>query len=253
MLQGVLHQLLGGHVDHVVFTPDDVAQLHVDPVHHDLGGLVPVKLMCFPPYQPLQLPVGVLQFRGEQTLGQRLDGVAPVGNQVGVLHHHLVGLLLAQIGEFLEHLLGGFEVDGQGLVRVLKALGGQQDVAVDLILRVQEVDVSGGAHRLAQLLPQPHHRAVEIPQLLLGADHALAEHEHIVADGLDLQKVVPGGNTLEFLPVLVRRHRLKEFACLAGRANDKPLPVLVDHRLGHDGVALEVLQVGQGDELVEVP
>ena len=163
MLQGVLHQLLGGHVDHVVFTPDDIAQLHVNAVHYDLGGLVAVKLMGFPPHQALQLSVGILQLRGEQALRQRLDRVAPVGNQVGILHHHLVGLLLAQIGKLLEHLVGGFKVDGQGLIRVLKALGGQQDVAVNFVLRVQEVDVAGGAHRLAQLLPQPHHRAVKVP------------------------------------------------------------------------------------------
>ena len=88
-------------------------------------------------------------------------------------------------------------------------------MAVDLVLRVQEVDVAGGAHRLAQLLPQGHDGPVEVPQLLLCADHPLAEHEHIVAQGLDLQIVIPGGNALELLPVLVRRHRL-ELARLAG-------------------------------------
>ena len=216
VLQGVLHQLLSGHVDDVVFTADNVAQLHVNAVHHDLGWLVAVKLMGFPPHQALQFSVGVLQFGGEQALGQRLDGVAPVGNQVGVLHHHLVGLLLAQIGKLLEHLVRGFKVDGQGLIRILKALGGQQDVTVNFVLRVQEVDVAGGTHRLAQLLSQPHYGAVEVPQLLFRAHHALAEHEHIVADGLDLQKVVPGGNALELLPVLVRCHRLEQLTRLAG-------------------------------------
>ena len=216
MLQGVLHQLLGGHVDDVVLTADDVAQLHVNAVHYDLWRLIAVKLMGFPPHQALQFSVGVLQFGGEQALGQGLDGIAPVGNQVGVLHYHFVGLLLTQIGKLLEHLVRSFEVDGQGLVRILKALGGQQDMAVNLILRVQEVDVAGGTHGLAQLLPQPHHRAVEVPQLLFRAHHALAEHEHIVADGLDLQKVVPGGDALELLPVLVRRHRLEQLARLAG-------------------------------------
>ena len=252
VLQGVLHQLLGGHVDHVVLAADDIPQLHVDAVHHDLGRLLAVELMGLAPYQPLQLPVGVLKLGGKQSFGQGLNGLAPVRDEIGIPHHHVVGGLLPQIGKFLQHLGGGLEVDGQGLVRVLKALGGQKDVAVDLVLRVQEVDVTGGAHRLAQLLPQGHDGPVEVPQLLLCADHPLAEHEHIVAQGLDLQIIVPGGDALELLPVLAVRHRPEELARLAGGAQDQPLPVLVDDAFEHDGVTLEVVQMSQGDELVQV-
>ena len=252
VLQGILDQLLGGHVDHVVFAADDVAQLRLDPVHHDLGRVLPVQVVGLAPDQPLQLPVGVLQLGGEQALGQRVDGVAAVGDEVGVLHHHLVGLLLAQVGELLQHLVGGLQVDGQRLVRVLKALGGQENVAVHLVLRVQEVDVPGGAHRLAQLLPQPDHGPVEVTKLLLRLHHALAEHEHVVADGLDLQVIVPGGDPLQLLPALALHHRLEQLAGLAGRADDESLPVFVDEGLGHDGVPLEMLQIGQGDQLVQV-
>ena len=87
---------------------------------------------------------------------------------------------------------------------------------VDLILRVQEVDVPGGAHRLAHLLPQADDGAVEVPQLLLVLHDALAEHEHIVAQRLDLQIVVPRGDALELLPVLAVHHRLEQFPCLTG-------------------------------------
>ena len=167
MLQGILDQLLGGHIDHVVFAADDVPQLGLDPVHHDLGRVLPVEVVGLAPHQPLQLPVGVLQLGGEEALGQGLDGIAPTGDQVGVFHHHLIGLLLAQIGELLEHLVGGLEVDGQVLVRVLKALGGQQDVAVDLVLRIQKMHVAGCHHGLAELLPQADDLPVELPQLLL--------------------------------------------------------------------------------------
>ena len=48
-------------------------------------------------------------------------------------------------------------------------------------------------------------------------------NEAIVADGLDFQKVVPGGNALELFPVLVRCHRLEQLACLAGRADNETL------------------------------
>ena len=76
---------------------------------------------------------------------------------------------------------------GQGLVAVGELLGIQEDVAVDLVLRVQEVDVPGGAHRLAQLLPQTDNGAVEVPQLLLVGGLPLPDHEGVVAQGLDLQ------------------------------------------------------------------
>ena len=44
----------------------------------------------------------------------------------------------------------------------------------------------------------------------------LAEHEHIVAQRLDLQIVVPRGDALELLPVLAVHHRLEQFPCLTG-------------------------------------
>ena len=125
-------------------------------------------------------------------------------------------------------------------------------MAVNFILRVQEVDVPGGAHRLAQFLPQTDDIPVKVPQLLLGPDHPPAEHEHIVADGLNLQIVVPGGDALQLLPVPAVGQRPEQLPRLTGGAQDEPLPAGVDERLGHDGVALEVLQVGQGDQLVQV-
>ncbi len=125
-------------------------------------------------------------------------------------------------------------------------------MAVDLILRVQEVDVAGGAHRLVQGLAQRHDGAVEVPQLLLALHHTLAQHVHVVADGLDLQVVVPGGDAHQFIPVLALHNGPEQLAGLAGGADDQPLPVLIDEALGHDGKALEMLQMGQGDQLIEV-
>ena len=86
---------MGGHVDHVVLAADDVPQLRLDAVHHDLGRVLPVELVGLAPDKPFQLPVGILQLGGEQTLGQRLNGVAPAGDEVGVGHHHLIGLFFA--------------------------------------------------------------------------------------------------------------------------------------------------------------
>lgn len=93
---------------------------------------------------------------------------------------------------------------------------GQQNVAVDLVLRLLKVYVAGGADGLSQLLAQPDDGAVKLPQFLLRLDIAVAQHEHIVADGLDLQIVVERGDALQLRPVLVVRHSPEQLARLAG-------------------------------------
>ena len=49
VLQGVLHQFLGGHVDHVVLTADDVAQLHLDAVGDNFRGIFSIELVGLAP------------------------------------------------------------------------------------------------------------------------------------------------------------------------------------------------------------
>jgi len=252
VLQAALHQLLGRHIDHVVLT-QNALELHVQPIHDELGRLVAVQLVALGPDHVVKLLLGVLQPGWEQPArGQQFDFLDTVGDAPGIVDDHLVGGLLPQIGKLLQHLLRGLEVDGQGLVRVGELLAGQQDVTVNLVLRLLEMDIAGSADRLAQLLAQTDDGAVEVPQLLLRANVPLAEHEHIVADGLDLQIVVKRRNALQLRPVLVVGHGAKQLARLAGRADDQPLPVCHQLRFGDDGHAAEVLQVGGGDKLVQV-
>ena len=163
-----------------------------------------------------------------------------------------MGQVLAQIGKLLQHLGGGLEVDGQRRVGIGELLAGQENTAVRLVLRLLEVNVAGGADGLSQLPAQADDGAVEFPQLLLGPDVAVAEHEQVVADGLDLQIVIEGGDALELGPVLVVLHRLEQLAGLAGRADDEPLPMGHQLGFGDDGHPLEVLQVGGRDQLVQV-
>ena len=252
VFQTALDQLLGGHIHHVIL-PQDAAQLHIQPVHHQLGRLVAVQGVALVPDQAVQVLLGVFQPGREQLARrQQLDLLHQVGDVAGVVDDHLAGQLLPQIGELLQHLGGGFEVDGQGRVGVGELLAGQKDMAVGLVLRLLEVDVAGGADGLVQLPAQADDGAVELPQLLLGPDVAVAEHEHIVADGLNFQIVVKRRDAPELGPVLVVLHRLEQLPGLAGGANDEALPVGHQLGFGDDGHPLEVLQVGGGDQLVQV-
>ena len=125
-------------------------------------------------------------------------------------------------------------------------------MAVDLVLRIHEVDVAGGAHRLIEGLAQCQNGAVELPQLLLTLYDPLTEHVHIVADRLDLQIIVPRGDTHQLVPALAVHDGPEQLARLTGGADNKSLPVFVDETLGHDGKTLEVLQMSQRDEFVEI-
>ena len=125
-------------------------------------------------------------------------------------------------------------------------------MAVSLVLRLLEVNVAGGADGLVQLPAQADDGAVELPQLLLRLDVAVAEHEHIVADGLNFQIVVKRCDAPELGPVLVVLHRLEQLPGLAGGADDEALPVGHQLGFGDDGHPLEVLQVGGGDQLIQV-
>ena len=204
------------------------------------------------PHQPVQIFLGVFQSGREQLRRQQLEGLDLIRHQTGVGDHHLVGLFLPQILKFLQHFLSGLEVDRQGLVGIRELLGRQQDVPVHLVLRLPEMDVAGGADRLVQFLSQPDDGAVELPQILLAPGVAVAEHESVVAQGLNFQIVVKGRDALQFVPILVIHHSLEQLAGFAGGADDQALPM--GHQLTFwDGRhPLEIFQVGGGNQLVEV-
>ena len=243
-LQRALDELLRRHIHHVVLA-EDAAQLDVQTVLDELRRLVAVKLVHLVPDEAVQILSGIFQARREElALGQQLDVLDLIRNGARVGHDHLVGLFLAEILKFTEHLVRRAEVDGQRRVRVGEFLGGQQDMAVDLVLRLLKMHIAGGDDPLAQLLAKPDDGAIEVAQLLLAPGRTLAQHEAIVADGLDLEIIVEGRDALELLPVLVVRDRTEQLARLAGRADDKSLAVRDQLALRDDGHALEILEVG---------
>ena len=142
------------------------------------------------PDQTVQILLGIFQPGREQLRRQQLEGLDLIRHQTGVGDHHLVGLFLPQILKFLQHFLSGLEVDRQGLVGIRELLGRQQDMPVHLVLRLPEMDVTGGADGFSQLLAEADDDTVEFPQVLLAPCLAVAEHEGVVAQGLNFQIVV---------------------------------------------------------------
>ena len=168
-----------------------------------------------------------------------------------------MGPFLAQIRELLQHLAGGAEIEGIGLVGILIFLCRQQHMAVYLVLRLHEVNVSSGAYRLSKPRPQFHHPAVKRPQVVQVPGNGPAlfigpEHIGVVGQRLNFQVIIPGRNALQ-LPVLPpRHHRLEQLPRLAGGADNEPLPVFINEGFGHDGKTVKVLQMGLRHQLVQI-
>ena len=166
-----------------------------------------------------------------------------IRHQTGVGDHHLVGLFLPQILKFLQHFLSGLEVDRQGLVGIRELLGRQQDMPVHLVLRLPEMDVTGGADGFSQLLAEADDDTVELPQILLAPGVAVAEHESIVAQGLNFQIIVEGGDALQLVPVLMVHHRLEQLAGFTGGADNQPPRWAISSLLGMVGTRLKYFRL----------
>lgn len=147
VLQRILHELLCRHVNDVVMAVDNVSQLGLNTFRNDLGRIIAVQTVQLAVDQRFQVLDGVLDLRRKQVMRYGADGFAHVGDVVRVLHDDLIGLFRTKVGKFLEHLVRRTEIERIFAVAILKALRGQQNPAIDLILRVQEVDVSPSRRR----------------------------------------------------------------------------------------------------------
>ena len=251
-LKRALHELLRRHINDVVLA-EDAAQLDVQSVDDELRQLIAVERVRLVPDHAVEIFLGVFKARREElALGQKLDVLHLLGDGARVGHDDLVGFFLAEIVEFPEHFVGRAEVERHRLVRVGKFLRRKQDVAVDLVLGVEEMDVARRADGLAELLAELDDRAVEVLQILVIAHRAVTHEKAVVAQGLDLKKIIERGDALELVPVLVVDDGAEQLARLAGGADDQALAVRDQLAFGDGRHALEVLEVRCRDELIEI-
>ena len=113
--------------------------------------------------------------------------------------------------------------------------------------------IAGSHHGLTQFLSQTDDGAVKLPQFLFLFHNALFQHKGIVADGLDLQKIIERGDSFQFVLALAIHHRLEQLTRFTGRTNNQTLPQTENFRFGHTGLTLKIFQVGKGDQLIEIP
>ena len=248
----VRDQLLGGHIYDVVVAREDVVQLRLDALGDDGGRVLAVYLVHTAVDQVLELAVGVLYLRREEPVGEKLYLLAHVRDGVRVPDHSLVGRLPAEVGELLKHLVRRPEIEGVGPVSVGEFLGREQYAPVNLVPRIEEVDVAGGDDGLIELARELYHAAVQLAKALVVAHRAVFDEEAVVRQRHYLKVVVEIRQLPELLAARAAQHGAEDLARLAGRANEQALAVLREQALGDYRVALIVLQIACGDELVEV-
>ena len=122
----------------------------------------------------------------------------------------------------------------------------------DLVLGVQEMDISRGNNHLPQGLAQANHGTVVFPQLLHILGDSLGEHKHIVCQGLNFQIVIERGNAQELVLALAVQNGLEQLARLTGRADDQALPQLQQLGFRDAGHPLEIFQIGIGNQVIQV-
>ena len=227
-------------------------KLPVQPVVHDLRQRIAVHFFCpFPGYGGKLLLRPIDEGR-KHTRRNRADLFHHICNFIGILHNHFVSLFLAQISKLLEHFGGGTVIKGRLLVGVGKALSGHQDFPVIAVMGIHKMNVAGSDHRFVQFLSQLDDGAVKLSKLLLCLNGAVPEHEHIIAQGLNLQIVVKLRNADQLIPGLAGNDGPEQLSRFAGGADQKALPVLHQHTFRDSRLLIEIIQMSIGNQFIQI-
>ena len=112
--------------------------------------------------------------------------------------------------------------------------------------------VTGSAYRDFQRIAQPNDRPVIVSKLLLIPGSTIMNHEHIVLNGLNFQKIIEFGNRAKFAPALSIHHCPEQLARLTGASQNEPLPVTDQLAFRDAGLFIEIIQMGFGHQLIKV-
>ena len=137
--------------------------------------------------------VGIFDHRGAFSFMDRRNLLYHIRNLIGVGNDDFFCLFSSQISKFLQHFLCSPQIQRRLLLCIVKAFSCHNDPPVYLVLRIQEVNVTGSYHRLIKGLSQLHDLPVDLLKIFLSLDIIpvrIPEHKGIVADRLDLQIII---------------------------------------------------------------
>ena len=97
--------------------------------------------------------------------------------------------------------------------------------------------------RLPKVFTKFHDRSVEFAKFFLIRRKSLFQHESVVADRLDLKEIIERRKALQFLPILTRKDRLKQFARFAGRTYNKTFSVFYKLTFRYSRLLVKIIEV----------
>ena len=156
------HQFLCDDVHNGVSVGNNGVQLSLEARGNDLRQLLAVDFMRAVVTDSPQCLVGILDDRREFSGTDRGDFLDKVGDFARIGDDDLLRFLTSEIRKLFKHLLGGAQEQRCLLIRVVKTFSGHDDAAVDLVLRIHEVDVARCHNRLMELLAEFNNAPVDL-------------------------------------------------------------------------------------------
>ena len=216
VLEGVFHQLLGRHVNHIIMVVKNGVQLRINTGLYDFRRVFAVDAVHLFIHQITQLLGRMLDFRWKEVLRQELNLLTLLGNGPGRIDDDFLCDIRPKIGKFGKHLIGGAEEDWAGTIRIGKLLGSQKNVAILFIFSIKKMHIGRSNHRLAKTLAQIIDSSVPALQLGFILRLPVFHQKGVVADRLDLKIIVIGGNLLQCLIALASHNSTVKLAHTAG-------------------------------------
>ena len=114
------------------------------------------------------------------------------------------------------------------------------------------MDVAGRADGLSELLAETDNGSVDLVKLVDVLEGAVAEHECIVARGLDFEVIVERSDLLDLSPRSALENALVELSLAARGTKNQPFPVLDQQAFGNARFFIEGLKVAVRNQLIEI-
>ena len=202
VLVALPYQLLGDDVHHRIAVADDGVQLPVQALLHDIRKLIPVDLVSPPVTDLPEHFIRVFDHRREFSRPDGADLLNGIADFPGIVDHDLPGGFLPQIIKFLQHFLRCPEEKRRLLIRILKFFSFHDNAAVNLILRIHEMNVTGGHHRFPELLSKLQDFFIKLLQILHGLngrDFLILQHKCVISQRLNFQIIIEADDSGNFL------------------------------------------------------
>ena len=243
MLQGVLNQLLGAHIDHIIIMIENGFKLCIHPFLNQRRRILPINTVHIPVYEVFQIFCRVFNFGREKALREQLDFFNLIRNGSGIGDYNLLRRFRTKILKLFQHLVCGTEINRAAAVRIRKLLCRLKNSAILFILRVQKVHVTGCHNRFAEFPSNTQNRAVIVLKHFRGSHAAFIDQKSIIADRLNLKVIVSRGNTAQFLILFAAHHSAIQLTHSAGRSQQQPLPVFLQKTSWNHRSTVKVFQI----------